>query len=286
MMMRHHGQRRRLERRQITRPHYARLPQPMRLLGDWRKRRRQSHACASLIPHIGFPTSRIGSHYADRKILPDTKRGCEKRGCRNEPTMRRRAMPTVRGSRLQLKPASPAARAMQSVRAKFDADGPDAAVAYGRGLGLTDAELTREIACWTSEATAESDPTGIGAGVFTGRPVGIGPTTSRRAPSSRKQLQQVGTPDTAGVGEAGRPFARAVACERGDPVRELRVRPEPDEQLLDPVPAVAVALGALDVEHVELADQITRGHGAVAGHGLISSVPDDAMQPAPAGSSP
>ena len=63
-------------------------------------------------------------------------------------------------------------------------------------------------------------------------------------------------------------FPRTVRRQLGKPVRQLGVRPEPDEQLLDPVPAMAVALAALDVQHVELADQVAWGHGAVAGHGL------------------
>ncbi len=42
---------------------------------------------------------------------------------------------------------------------------------------------------------------------------------------------------------------------------ELLGTPEPDLQLIGPVLTASVALGALDAQHIELADQVARSHG-------------------------
>ena len=44
---------------------------------------------------------------------------------------------------------------MMAVHHVFDFDGPEVARAYGKGLGFSDEELTRAIACWTAEAAVE-----------------------------------------------------------------------------------------------------------------------------------
>ena len=91
---------------------------------------------------------------------------------------------------------------------------------------------------------------------------------STASPSSGK-LRPIGALRAARIGPV--PFSRAVRRQLRKPVGQLGVRPEPDEQLIDTVLAVAVALRALDTQQIELADQVARGHGAVVGHGVPQS---------------
>jgi len=70
---------RRRERRQPTTPRA--IAHAANLLGGWRKRVQQSPACARLNLRFGFPISRLGSHFADRRTLQGTKMAYGTRGC-------------------------------------------------------------------------------------------------------------------------------------------------------------------------------------------------------------
>ncbi len=148
--------------------------------------------------------------------------------------MRRPAMPTMRGPRPRLKPANPAARAMQSVRAKFDSDGPDAALVYGQGIGFTDEELTREIARWTAEtavgrtesvvdAPAMQSPPGAQVASATFSLDVLMAFSSRRSPLARGCSQK--------NGERPRPDPPFRAWRAGPPLEPIRrsVRPPDGE---------------------------------------------------------
>jgi hypothetical protein len=62
-------------------------------------------------------------------------------------------------------------------------------------------------------------------------------------------------------------LARTVRGDLIDECEELFVPPVLRDQQWEPVLAPASALGAVDPEHVELADQVAEEDRAVAGHG-------------------